>query len=108
MPEGEEIKVKYIESNIEISKIIINENKDRIILQDGTDISNLSESIIKKPSSLDSKILSLIDSVSENIGIKSDELSKSLTDTLTNTLSSTSEDIDDTLGIVIKVKKTED
>lgn len=72
VPDGEEIKVKYIESNIEISKTITNEKKDKITLRDGTDISDLSESIIKKPSSLDSKILALINSVSENIdGIQS-------------------------------------
>ncbi|MCA9477877.1 MAG: ABC transporter permease [Nanoarchaeota archaeon] len=47
----------------------------------------------------------VIDSVSENIGIKSDELSKSLTETLTNTLTSTSGNIDDALGIIIKLKR---
>lgn len=50
-------------------------------------------------------VYAVIDSVSDKIGLKSEELSKDLASTLTSVLSETSDSIDSNLGILIKVKK---
>ncbi|MCF7799212.1 ABC transporter permease [Candidatus Woesearchaeota archaeon] len=50
-------------------------------------------------------VYTVIDSVSEQIGVKSEELSKSLTETLTSTLTSTATGIDSSIGSLIKAKK---
>jgi ABC-2 type transport system permease protein len=50
-------------------------------------------------------VYSVIEGVSEQIGIKSEELSKTLTETLTNTLSSTASRVDMSIGALIKTKK---
>lgn len=47
----------------------------------------------------------VIEGVSEQIGIKSDELSKDLTQTLTSTLTKTGTIIDNNIGSLIKIKK---
>lgn len=47
----------------------------------------------------------VIEGVSEQIGIKTDELSKSLTETLTSTLTKTGTIVDSTIGSLIKIKK---
>ncbi|MBN1175291.1 ABC transporter permease [Candidatus Woesearchaeota archaeon] len=47
----------------------------------------------------------VIEGVSEQIGIKTDELSKSLTETLTSTLTKTGTVVDSTIGSLIKIKK---
>lgn len=66
------LDVSYTEDDISISKTIINSDLDRIILEDGSSTSDLNESLILEPSSLDTKILSLISSISDNIdGIQS-------------------------------------
>ena len=49
-------------------------------------------------------VYSVIDSVSENIDIKSDEVSKSLTRKITETLGDTYEDLEGALALVIKLK----
>lgn len=53
-------------------------------------------------------VYTVIGSVSEKIGFKSEELSKGLTETLTTTLSDTSAAIDNNLGSLIKVRKNLD
>ncbi len=50
-------------------------------------------------------VYTVIDGVSEQIGIKSEELSKSLTETLTKTLTSTATRVDTSIGSLIKAKK---
>lgn len=50
-------------------------------------------------------VYNVIEGVSEQIGIKSEELSKSLTEKLTSTLTSTGTVIDSNIGSLIKIKK---
>ncbi len=50
-------------------------------------------------------VYSVIENVSDRVGIKTEELSMGLTDALTKTLTSTSATIDENLGSLIKVKK---
>lgn len=51
-------------------------------------------------------VYSILGSVNDKIGLKSDQLSKDLTDTLISTLDSTSSDIDTNLGSLIRLKKS--
>lgn len=51
-------------------------------------------------------VYSILNSVHEKIGVKSDQLSKDLTNTLISTLDSTSSDIDTNLGALIRLKKS--
>ncbi len=50
-------------------------------------------------------VYTVIDGVSAQIGIKSEELSRSLTETLTETLTSTASRVDTSIGSLIKAKK---
>jgi len=50
-------------------------------------------------------VYAVIESVSEKIGIKTEELSKGFAETLTETLSDTADTIDENLGSLIKLKK---
>lgn len=50
-------------------------------------------------------VYNVIESVSQQIGIKSEELSKSLTEKLTSTLTDTATGIDTNIGSLIKIKK---
>ena len=51
-------------------------------------------------------VYSILSSVDDKIGIKSDQLSKDLTETLISALDSTSSDIDTNLGALIRLKKS--
>ena len=65
------ILVKYTEGSVTLSKEITNYDLDQIVLTDGRE-GDLSANKLLQPSSLSTKILSLISNVSSNIdGIQS-------------------------------------
>ncbi len=68
VPASSTITVKYIEGSTEISTNITNSDADQITLTDDLDKSDLSGYKINQPTSLDTKIQSLISAVADDIG----------------------------------------
>ena len=90
--------VKQLEQGLIHTCVIFPSN---FVVEEGN-INNITFVVDKSRLSI---VYAVIDSVSDKIGMKSEELSKDLASALTSVLSQTSDNIDTNLGILIKVKK---